>query len=231
MKPDIRVWNGDLFDFYQISRFSTDSRRKGMMADERDLSIQYIKQMRGVRRAKTRDIALPGNHEWRINEFQRKHATIFDEIGLIVPTWWSFLHLDKMGFEIHDFEDTRYPILSLGHLKIFHGDRTNKHAVVNVANDWGCSVLYGHTHRMRSFFKTTLDTTHGVWENGYLADSRLERSYIKGVADWQQGFSWVDFDEKSGWYQVTQVPVCRIPHKKRKAFMSHGRRWECEIVI
>ena len=225
LKPDLRVYDGDLFDFYQLSRFDKDPRRKGTMVAERDEAREHLYTMK--KSSKAEDIFLPGNHEARLLKFLWKHDEVVEALGVGDMTWHSFLGLEDFG-TVHDFEAEAYPILKLGNLKIFHGDRVNKHAVVNMVNDWQCSVLYGHSHRMRSFYKTTYDTTHGAWENGYLASTELCKQYIPGVADWQQGFSVVTYDEMSGWFHVDQVPVCKVPGKKVKRFMYGGQIYECK---
>jgi len=226
LKPDVRVWNGDLFDFYQASRFDKTASRKDTMSNERDVSIKYIMQM--TEAYSTHDIALPGNHEARLVKYLDRNSDIALNLGVYDTTWHSFLCLEDFDFEIHDFNGVGLPVIELGHLKIYHGDRINKHSVVNIANDWGCSVLYGHTHRLRSFFKTVYTTTHGVWENGYLANPKLSQQYMAGLADWQQGFAVVTHDEKTGWFQVAQVPVCRVEGKDIKRFMYRGEIYECK---
>ena len=148
-------------------------------------------------------------------------------LGIYDTSWASFLCLDDFGFEIHDFNGVGLPVYEIGNLKVYHGDRITLHAVVKVANDWGCSVLYGHSHRMRSFFKTTFSTTHGVWENGYLADPKIAHQYLTGLANWQQGFAVVYWDKKTGWFHVDQVPVCRVEGKELKRFIYRGEIYEC----
>ena len=227
LRPDKRVWIGDIFDFYQCSKFDKSPKRKHSMIEEISKSKPFIEQLVAVGSAQ--DIALPGNHEARLRKRIWRDAELSENLGLDDITWHGILGLDDMGFTVHDFDGDHLPVISLGHLHIYHGDRTNKHAVVNIVNDWGCSVLYGHTHRMRSFVKTTYDTTHGVWENGYLASTKLSKQYMKGVADWQQGFSVVHYDPDDGWFHVTQVPVCRVPERKIKRFMYQGDIYECKI--
>ena len=230
LKPDARVWNGDLFDFYQISKFSKHIDRRGKMPVEREIAVAAIKQMRSVRKRVTKDIALPGNHEWRLTEYHRKHADVLDEIGMTVPTWWEFLRLDKMGFEIHDFEDAAYPILELGFLKVFHGDKSNKHVLETLLNEWGCSLLIGHTHRMGSRGRAFYDFSPQAFENGHLADARrLSNTYLRGIANWQQGFSVVTVDDKTGWFNVEQVRISRVPDKGQRRFYYGGNFWECGL--
>lgn len=225
LKPDVRVWNGDLFDFYQISKYDVNPRRAAGMWEERGDAVRLIEQM--VKAHRCKDIALPGNHEMRLVKWMWKHDVTMNNIGANELTWYRFLDLEAMGFEVLDFDQANLPTMQLGHLKLFHGDRCNKHAVVNIANDWGCSVLYGHTHRMRSYFKTTFSTTHGVFENGHLAASTFSRQYLPGVADWQQGFAIVTYDTRTGWFHVEQIPVCRVEGQGVKRFMYGGTLYDC----
>lgn len=67
----------------------------------------------------------------------------------------------------------------------------------------GKVVVTQNTHRMGVYCKTTHNGTFGWWENG--CGCELNPEYIKGVPDWQNGFSLIYFDDNA--YDVHQIYV------------------------
>jgi hypothetical protein len=153
-----------------------------------------------------------GNHEdrlrraiWRNPEFAGIKALEFPEL----------FKLADYGFEHRKYGD----LYRIGKLSVTHGEIVRKHSGASAKAHYekvGGSVLHGHTHRMGSYFRTTAAGAHGAWENGCLC--RLDPEYVKRP-DWQQGFSVIHVDPKTGTFNVQQVPILA-----RRFFYYGGER-------
>jgi hypothetical protein len=118
------------------------------------------------------------------------------------------LDFDKF-FETSEHGFTYLPygaVQNLGNLMVTHGDKAMKHAGQTAKatyEQYGSSVLVGHTHRMGTFYKSDVHGVHGAWENGCLC--RLDPEYVQRP-NWQQGFSVVHV-EADGYFNVQQIPI------------------------
>lgn len=171
--------NGDIADFYSISRYMKDPRQrdfKGELEAVRNF-IAYIRQ-------EFPDIPIvlkEGNHEFRWKSWLFQHAAeISDDPRMSLGAW---LELDKYGVEL--VEDQR-PVM-LGKLPVFHGHELPKGmtAPVNAARGVWMRLkgtgLIGHHHRTSSH--TESDWRHketANWTVGCLCDLTPEYSRING---------------------------------------------------
>ena len=70
----------------------------------------------------------------------------------------------------------------------------------------GKSIVAGNSHRTGKHNRTTLDGNKGAWESGCLCD--LNPEYIKGRANWQLGFSIVEYYKDKIFY-VNNVDIVK----------------------
>ena len=174
---DALVLNGDVCDFYGISRWEKDpSKRdfKGELAAVRE----FIAWIRGE--FPSIPIVLKeGNHEYRWKSWLYQHAPeIADEPMMSLVAW---LKLGDHGVEL--VEDQR-PIM-VGKLPVLHGHELPKGlaAPVNVARGAFlrtlASVLVGHSHRSSGHAES--DMWHAetfCWSTGCLCDLTPEYARI-----------------------------------------------------
>jgi len=227
VKPDALVRNGDIFDFYQISRFVHDPAREDLMAYERDVFLEHDAQLRKALPRNCEKIALKGNHEDRVAKFALYHPDIrvfMKNFGMVLPDWNCFLQLDKHGYDARDSNGVQLPRLSLGGLDVWHGKSFAKHAVmhnlIRMGNNYCC-----HSHRMSAWHrKVGGNVLHG-YEGGYMADPRLAQDYIEDEEDWCQGFGVVHFDDTTKYFDVDLVVVKQDGLKKRFAYASDYWEW------
>lgn len=197
LKPYGVVLNGDIADCYAISDFTknpqgeTDLKREvkecGLLMDKLALVT-------------TERIWLGGNHEDRLRRQAWKHVPALATTGKL--DFDKFFETADHGFEYRPYGAEA----NLGRLLVTHGTKAMKHSGQTAKatyEQYGTSIMVGHTHRLGTFFKTDVHGVHAGWENGCLC--RLDPEYAQ-QPNWQQGFSVVHVDP-SGFFSVQQIPI------------------------
>ncbi len=194
-QPDWIDLNGDWLDFYQISRFLKDPKRKNAMQDDINLLVGFSRQLRETN-PKAKIYFEQGNHEERLRKFLWKN----EEIACL-----DCLRLEKLlkfdALDIVFIPKWR----KQGDLYITHGTIVRKHAGYTARamfDKYGVTMIHGHTHRDGKFTHRTLEGHKAVWENYCLCS--LEPEYVD-FPDWTQGFSKVTMVGKRPY--VEQIPV------------------------
>jgi len=200
LSPDTVILNGDICDCYSISSFVKDPMLRADIALEVQRAHELMESLHHV----PERVWIGGNHEARLQRYLWKQAP---ELAGIAGM--TFQDLFRLG--AHDFQWLPYgEAYHLGKLAVTHGDlvRTASGTTARAHFEkMGQSVLIGHTHRMGAYYKTQMGRPHVAYENGCLCN--LKPEYVKNP-DWQQGFSVVHYDPKSGEFVVQQVPIFRM---------------------
>lgn len=152
IKPDTIILNGDIGDFYAISRHDKDPRR--VLADELDAIRQFLYWLRGCF-PDARIIYKIGNHEDRMERFLVKNAPVLLGVSdFEIPV---LLRFDELKIE-------HVPSLQLiraGKLPIYHGHELPQgiSSPVNPARGMfmrvGESLMCGHWHRVSEHTEST----------------------------------------------------------------------------
>lgn len=128
-----------------------------------------------------------GNHGWtRHGDYLSKKAPSF--LDFVTPD--SLYEYSKHGFNWHLYQEP--PVKRFGDLYAHHGESISKHSGESVRNDvqnWGVSLVRGHSHRMGSYFQTYNLSGQELrgFEIGHLCDeSQMDYSIQK---NWQAGFA------------------------------------------
>jgi predicted phosphodiesterase len=174
---DALVLNGDICDFYGISRWEKDPSKRDFKGE-----LQAVRDFIAWIRGEFPSIPIilkEGNHEYRWKSWLYQHAPeIADEPMMSLVAW---LKLGDHGVEL--VEDQR-PIM-LGKLPVLHGHELPKGlaAPVNVARGAFLrtltSVLVGHSHRSSGHAES--DLWHNetfCWSTGCLCDLTPEYARI-----------------------------------------------------
>lgn len=201
-KPVALVLNGDTCDFYAISRWQKDPRKRDMKAeltDSRAMLAWLCQEFDGAE-----IIFKKGNHEDRWDHWLWNHAPeVADCEEMLLETWLKF---SDMGITM--VEDER-PIMA-GKLPIFHGHELPKGMTnpVNMARGAFLRmldvVLVGHGHRSSSH--TEASWTHReitCWSTGCLCD--MSPKYAR-INKWNHGFAFVEADV-SGSFNVENLRI------------------------
>lgn len=213
-KPDIIDVLGDIVDFFQISKFSTDPKRKTTLQADIDKTHAYLKTLREI--APKAEIELHfGNHLDRLRKYIWNNAKELDCIrSLHLP---FLLGLDSLGISyIESAEGYR----QRGKLVLTHGHVISQDSAMTARrnlNRYGLSVICGHTHRGGATYKTDLLGVRGAWENFCLCRMDLAKEWRVGVANWQTGFSYL-------FYYADRFEVHQCPIIKRR-FTALGKEY------
>ena len=198
---DCLLINGDLLDFYQISRFLKDPRARNV-AGEIDDTKQFFQSVRSLF-PKTRIIFKLGNHDERLDHYVMNKAP--ELLGIPEITLEKILDVKKYGIEVIG---SKRPIY-LGGLTVLHGHEFPMAVLspVNVARGLflrakACAIQ-GHNHASSEHsepdVRGKLITT---WSIGCLC--YLHPEYAR-FNRWNHGFAIVEVDGKS--FDVTNKRI------------------------
>jgi len=196
-KPDEIIINGDMVDFYALSKFDKNPERRTTTQQEIYMAQELLGKVRSA--APTAKIVyLKGNHEDRLQKFLWRNPELH---GMDALDLKELLGLKELGIKYVD-ATTDYWKATSGHYKIgdllvMHGDNrlngasTSRYAgysAKNTMNTLQHSVLLGHTHRAAIVYQTNPSGIMVGIEGGCLCQKT-------GTANWQQGFVTFEVDK------------------------------------
>lgn len=192
-KPDTVLINGDLFDFYKLSRFMQDPSKRDF-AQEIQIGCDLIKIIQ--KETKARIILKYGNHEVRYKHYIYQRAAALSgfedfELDTIIKKRVSDIEI------VHDLQ-----FILANELTIIHGHefQSSFFSPVNVARGLflraKANTFCGHSHRTSSHVERTIETkTIATWSAGCLCE--LFPDYAK-INNWNHGFAMLDMGNKTG---------------------------------
>lgn len=217
IKPDVLVDVGDSVDCYAISRHDKDPDRLGekRFVDE----IKHAKQIREKwdRLKVEKKIKILGNHEDRLRRYMWTNAPHL--VGY-APTIEDGLECKENGWEVIQYKNHTW----IGKLLVTHDiGRCGVYAVRQSLIDAGCSIVFGHTHRLVYRIEGSGTGKRRVGATvGWLGDFwKVDYDHRWKVAsNWMLGFAYALVDERSGLAYLTAVPIidykCYIGTKEIK---------------
>ena len=168
-KPTIIFINGDLCDFYAISRWVTDPDVRDFKGEIASLR-QFLAALRSLFQ-KARIVLKLGNHEERFWHYIWHRCP--ELFGIDATSFSSLIHADKHRVEV--IGDKR--IVLLGKLATLHGHELPKGLATPVNPARGAflraleSLMVGHLHRTFEHTETTLGgKIITCWSTGMLCD-------------------------------------------------------------
>lgn len=201
-KPDVLLINGDVCDFYAVSRWDKDPKKRNFPA-ELGVCVDVLRWLRS-NFPKARMVLKLGNHEERYDKYIWNKAP--ELWGLPQCQIDSILQLADYGCEM--VTDQR-PILA-GILPIWHGHELPRGLASPVNQARGAFLrmldtsLTAHGHRTSTHSET--NWKHQVvtcWSQGCLCDRSPE--YAK-INKWDLGFCAIDVDA-DGRFNVTNLKL------------------------
>lgn len=197
-KPDAILINGDLFDFYQISRFDR-SPTKPKLSAELAAGKQLFAHL--ADRFGVPIYFKLGNHDERWDIYLALKAPELFDLPEVRNAWHGPAGI--IEHNVHVIRDQR-PVM-LGKLMVLHGHEKGRgiSSPVNPARGAFmrllCNVLEGHGHRQSEHTEKTGDgRVIACWSTGCLCDDSPEYARFN---KWSHGFATVDA-ELDGTYQV-----------------------------
>jgi len=199
----ILLINGDFADFYRISRWQKDPKKR-KLSEERKLVVQGLEWLRHEFGNKCRIVYKLGNHEERWNHFiWNQCPEIYDLPQMQID---SLLEFEKFGIEL--VEDQR-PVMA-GKLPIFHGHELPKGLTNPVNQARGAflrtndSTLTAHGHQTSSQPHPTWDKQEAFsWSQGCLCE--MHPGFAR-INKWNLGHAFVEV-YKDGSYDVSNMRI------------------------
>lgn len=193
---DSILLNGDILDFYQLSKFAKDGRKPSIRA-ELDIFRFFIDQLKQRFPEATIYYKL-GNHEVRLERWIQQNAQMFD----------GLFDLERLvDFTHHDIVYLKDNIgVKFGKLHIIHGHEIRASmGVVNIARTYylkaQTNLLFGHWHQQQEYISRTMEGHNmGAWATGCLC--KLDAEYTYGINQWVHGFAMVDRLDEQGNFRV-----------------------------
>jgi len=181
LKPHTHIVIGDFLDCASVSRHAKSEASVLTLGEEYDIGnadLDAIEAKLG-KRCK-RKVFLAGNHEDRINAYAYNQAP---NIGTALKTVQEGLNLEARGWEYVPYEKQ----LKLGKLIIAHGYYVNQYSAAKHVNNFGHSIITGHTHGHQSHVVTHGDSPHIGMTIGCLC--QIEQKWLRGRPQpWMHGF-------------------------------------------
>lgn len=204
--PDMIILGGDALDFYQISVYSRDPKKR-RFEEEIEGGRELLKDI-----ASTFDYAekiyIEGNHEMRLLRYIWSKAPELD--GLIDVE--SLLGLDKIGWKYvinRNLLEEGEQVFKLGKLHIIHGHEIKvSYSVVNLARTYylrtHVNTLVAHHHQSQEYLVRKLNHQHeGGWAVGTLS---LLSPEFSPANNWNHGFAIIRID-KDGDFTVENKKI------------------------
>lgn len=203
--PDAILINGDLFDFYQLSRFDK-SPTKPKVAHELECGNKFFAHLRGVFGNGVRVILKLGNHDQRWDTYLQQAAPLLFDIPAVRNGWHELAGIDTHGIEV--VSDQR-PIM-LGRLPVLHGHELGRGISSPVNPARGAflrahhTILVGHSHQTSGHADTNIwhEETF-CWSTGCLCGLTPEYARINR---WNYGFATVTV-AKDGSFDVENLRI------------------------
>jgi predicted phosphodiesterase len=201
-KPDVIILNGDIGDFYGVSRHDKDPRRS--LADELDALRQFLFHLR-AQFPKARILYKIGNHEDRMEKFLVKNAPVL--LGVTDFELPVLLKFEELNIELVP----SLTLIRLGNLPIYHGHELPQgmSSPVNPARGiWMRvqeSLICGHWHRTSEHTESTglNKRLSSCWSTGCLCDLSPDYAIVNR---WNHGFVWVE-TQICGNYEVSNHKI------------------------
>lgn len=191
---------GDVADMWEISRYTKDPMRKMYLGREVGFTIDIVlAELRAA--AKNAVITwVSGNHEARLQKYLWTRAPELSSLPSLDMR--NLFELDKLRIR---YQDT--PIMA-GNVLMTHGHMARKGSGVTaraMLDEYGQSVIHGHTHRLGAVYKTSGGNAFLAFENGCLC--QLTPDFLPpGTVNWQHGFS-VGYLMSDGNYHFQQILI------------------------
>jgi predicted phosphodiesterase len=185
---DIVIINGDLFDFYQFSRFDKNNRIRSEFFSEREWVQDFLLLLQ---KTFGKVVFKKGNHDLRREQFIQKLSGDMPELqGL--ESISDYVMFDGSTVEV--VED--YNIIEFGKLNLIHGHEYQGgggiHVAYNRLNKAMDNIMSGHSHVTQSNMKKTITGKYyGSWAVGCMCS--LSPRYVP-QNNWNHGFAIVERD-------------------------------------
>lgn len=219
LQPHHLVCMGDLMDCYSVSSHSKDPSRKADLAWEVGYTEGILDAFDALG-VKGQKHFIEGNHEHRLQRFIADKAPMFE--GLVsIP--------QVLGLKARGWTFTPYRThTTLGKLVLTHDvGYAGRYAAHRTLDALQHSVVTGHTHRISAVVESNLMGEPKIAASfGWLGDANSIDYMHKGkvTRDWALGFGIGTLDPKTGFVQLTPIPI--LQDGKKLTCMVEGTKFD-----
>jgi predicted phosphodiesterase len=184
------VYIGDFIDFDMVSSFNKGAPRRTQgryIKGDYDYANKILDRHQAIvrkRNPKAEFVLLEGNHEERIERYIDEHPELQ---GMFEVE--EGLRLKQRGIKwVRSW--SKGETYQVGKAYFTHGLYTNQYHAKKMADAFGTTIIYGHTHDMMSIPRVikTKQEIHVGQSIGCLCE--YDQAYMKGKpSNWQQGFA------------------------------------------
>ena len=210
VKPDTYIDLGDTGEWEHFSSHYWKGRSAKPMEDlipllDKDVSdvnagMDIIDKSLDKVNCKERHF-VQGNHEVWLDKFVVRYPYLKEY------TTYNALRLKERGYKYHPYN--RKKLLKKGKLNFTHGKYVPKYHAFKHLDMYGESIMYGHTHDLQRFTKTTAGGTISAWSLGCLKDIEADEDWLSGrLTNWNHAFAIIDW-YKGGNYKVEVVEIIK----------------------
>jgi hypothetical protein len=210
VKPDTYIDLGDTGEWEHFSSHYWKGRSAKPMEDlipllDKDVSdvnagMDIIDKSLDKVNCKERHF-VQGNHEVWLDKFVVRYPYLKEY------TTYNALKLKERGYKYHPYN--RKKLLKKGKLNFTHGKYVPKYHAFKHLDMYGESIMYGHTHDLQRFTKTTAGGTISAWSLGCLKDIEADEDWLSGrLTNWNHAFAIIDWF-KGGNYKVEVVEIIK----------------------
>jgi len=203
IKPERVILNGDLNDFYALSKFSKDPERSLRLQEEIDVTVEFLQRVRKA--APQSDIVWnEGNHEVRMRHFLSDKAPQLAYLRSLQME--SLMEVERFGIR-YNRANARGAVVDVGLVSVGHFDICRKHSADTaqaLVNARFGTVVTGHVHRLGAYYKRAGGKLFAGFEGGCLCD--LEPEYLDDC-DWHHGMVLIEKTKDKPRYFVNMIPI------------------------
>lgn len=193
---------GDYADFYAVNAHGKHPKFGQVLMDEVSQVRKELERLAEMF-PKVRKVFIQGNHEYRLERYIYNNAP--DLFGVIDTR--QILCLDELGYDFIPYNSNqRYPVLGSKLYARHEPIGGGVHAANSTVDKAGCSMIFGHIHRIQQYRKVFIDgADHLAASVGWLGDKdHPVMGYLKNHAQWQQGFGFVHVTENGHFFLDTK---------------------------
>lgn len=199
VKPHRVVLNGDVNDYFQLSRFNKGAERMDDLQSELDEGNKFRYNVRKAAPNAVLD-ENEGNHDHRITKYVAENARALVTLRALEPA--KLFLWDDLAIVPHPGAGFRLRPDFL----VKHGTIVRAEAGATAKAEFtaaGISGISGHTHRLATYRKGGY--LQRQWtEQGTM--SRLDADYVVGAPNWTQGIVIGEFSTKTPSFVTHEVP-------------------------
>lgn len=193
------ILNGDILDFYDLSRFDKDPVRVNKLQEELNQVKSFLASLRELK-PEANIVYVEGNHEDRLRRYLFTHPEISSLDNLKLE---RLLDLEKYDVRLVK----RY---KLGPLLLTHGSIVRQYSSFSAKGElekMNTSGVSGHTHRLGSYYKSGEGFAIEWHEGGCLCT--LNPEYMSEVPNWQQGFMYGGWEKgkKGTFFNIYPIKI------------------------